>query len=186
VNALPVIVLLAVDIAVSRVAFRLAVQRLSTLATLQTGSVPPSVHRQEIEPVGDPVGTPCAHHNVIDRGRRCSGCPRVGVLLHFGVEQWWREGVAVAEGPTGPHAVLAGPIERGPAQTGLAVVVAWRQGSVEVCATAVGSATVTAVAGLHVPHGRVDRQVGRQVAGRVVSRSDVAVVLLLKQRRSVT
>jgi hypothetical protein len=101
------------------------------------------------------------------------------MLLQFGVQQGWREGAAVAEGATGPHAVLAGPIERGPAQTGLAVVVAWRQGAVEVCAAA--------VAGLHAAHGRgvarVDRQVRGEVAGRIVSRSDVAVMLLLKHRR---
>jgi hypothetical protein len=55
-----------------------------------------------------------------------------------------------------------------------------------------GGATVAgaAVARLHVAHGRgvarMDRQVGRQVAGWVVRRANVAIVLLLQHSVSVT
>lgn len=92
--------------------------------------------------------------------------------------------------------MLPRAIEIGSAQTCIAVVVAWWESPVEMvvmmvmvmgaaAAGGAGSATVAgvAVARLHVAHGRgvarVYRQVGRQVAGWVVRRTNVAVVLLL-------
>lgn len=185
-DVLPVVVLPAVDIALSRVAFRLPVQRLSTLAALQAGCVPASVHGKQIEPVRDAMATPRAYHHVFDRGRWCWRCPRVRVLLDLGVKQRRGEGIAVAEGAAGAPAMLPGAVEREPAQTGVAVVVARRERSVVgAAAGGAGGAAVAgaAVAGLHVAHGRrvarVDRQVGRQVAGRVVCRAKVAIVPLL-------
>jgi hypothetical protein len=82
--------------------------------------------------------------------------------------------------------MLSRGVERQPAETGVTVVVAWREWPVVgAAADGAGCAAVAGatVAGLHVAHGRriarVDRQVGRMVAGRVVRRSEVAVVLLL-------
>jgi len=92
--------------------------------------------------------------------------------------------------------MLTRAIESGSAQTCIAVVVAWWESPVEMVvvmvvvvmgAAAAGGATVAgvavAVAWLHVAHGRgvarMYRQVRRQVAGWVVRRANVAVVLLL-------
>lgn len=129
------------------------------------------------------MAAPRAYNHVFCRGRWCGRRPRVRVLLDLGVQQWRGEGIAVAEGAAGTPTMLPRAIERQPAQTVAAVVVAWQEWS--VVGAAAGGTTVagTAVAGLHVAHGRrvarVDRQVGRQVAGRVVRRAEVAVVLLL-------
>jgi len=95
--------------------------------------------------------------------------------------------------------MLPRAIEIGSAQTCIAIVVAWRESPVEVVVVVVvvvvmsaaaaggtGGATVAVVAvgRLHVAHGRgvarMYRQVGRQVAGWVVRRANVAVVLLLQ------
>jgi hypothetical protein len=115
------------------------------------------------------------------------------MLLDLGMQQRRSEGVAVAEGTAGSPAKLPRAIERGSAQTCVAVVVAWRERPMDVevvvmgaaAAGGAGGATVAgaAVARLHVAHGRgvarMDRQVGRQVAGWVVRRTNVAIVLLL-------
>ena len=127
------------------------------------------------------------------------------MLLYLGMQQRRSECVAVAEGAAGPPAMLPRTIERGSAQTCIAVVVAWRESPMEMVMVVVvvvvvmgaaaaggaGSATVagTAVARLHVAHGRgvtrLQRQVGRQVAGRIVHRANVAVVLLLQHAHTV-
>lgn len=57
----PVVVLFAVNIPVPRKTRDLPVQRIPALATLQTGSMPPPVHRLQIEPVRDPHPAPRTH-----------------------------------------------------------------------------------------------------------------------------
>jgi len=68
----PIIVFLAIDVAVTAEARDLPVETLTTVRALETRGVPPPVNRLEIEPVGYPEAAPCANHpgNVLGlRGR---------------------------------------------------------------------------------------------------------------------
>lgn len=68
----PIIVLLAIDVAVTAEARDLSVETLTAVRALETRGVPPPVNRLKIEPVGYPEAAPCANHpgNVLGlRGR---------------------------------------------------------------------------------------------------------------------
>lgn len=67
----PVVIFLAVDVAVPREARDLAVESVPALAALQTGGMPSPVDRLQVEPVGDFGAAAGTHGRIVGADRRC-------------------------------------------------------------------------------------------------------------------
>lgn len=87
----PVVILLAVDVAVSAEAGDLAVEALAAVRALEARGVPPPVDGLQVEPVGYPEAAARAHHtrNILGlrgrRGRRFQLRHRVQLLRRAGL-----------------------------------------------------------------------------------------------------